>query len=343
MILRFSTERAEFRFGGYEPIFSFTQLTNQLFNKFTNQLVTMILRILFFLSFLHAATAASAQSKVENLDIKIMSPQLEKDIPYNYRAKVERKVIDIFTQNGVVNEKGSTFAIYPSLSIVEFGKMEGIKTLQTAQLELSFLVKNIFSNEDFIVFSKSLSGAGNTQKAAINKAIMSIRPQQSIYKNFIEGMSERINGYYEEECNNIIADAQKAINNQEYQKAVSLLNVLPNNSTCKTSNENLLDQAYQKYQTKNCNGLIQKANIAAMKKDYKTAIDYLALVDAQSQCASEAQQALQKIGTASDKQTAKKLEFLNKVYSDNKEIQKARQQSMNAISNTYIDGGIKNN
>jgi len=298
----------------------------------------MILRILFILSLSCLAITTTAQSKVENLDLKVMTPQLEQGISATHLAKVERKVIDIFTRNGVVNEKGSTFAVYPSVSIVEFGKMEGIKTLQTAQLELSFLVKNIFSNEDFIVFSKSLSGAGNTQKAAINKAIMSIRPQQSIYKNFITGMAERINGYYEEECNNIIANAQKAIDNQEYQKAVSLLNVLPNNSTCKTSNENLLDQAYQKYQTKNCNGLIQKANIAALKKDYKTAIDYLALIDAQSPCASEAQQALQKIGTASDQQTAKKLEFLNKVYSDNKEIQKARQQSMNAISNTYIKG-----
>ncbi len=303
----------------------------------------MILRILFIISLSWWATTTSAQSKVENLDIKVMTPQLERGISSTHLAKLERKVIAIFTQNGVVNEKGSTFAVYPSVSIVEFGKMEGIKTLQTAQLELSFLVKNIFSNEDFIVFSKSLSGSGNTQKAAINQAIMSIRPQQKIYQKFIEGMTERINGYYEEECNNIIADAQKAIDNQEYQKAVSLLNVLPNNSTCKTSNENLLDQAYQKYQTKNCNGLIQKANIAAMKKDYKTAIDYLALVDAQSPCASEAQQALQKIGKASDEQTAKKLEFLNKVYSDNKEIQKARQQSMNAISNTYIDGGIKKN
>lgn len=303
----------------------------------------MILRILFILSLSWLALTSSAQSKVENLDIKIMTPQLEQGISSTLLAKVERKVISIFTQNGVINERGSTFAIYPNISVVEFGKMEGIKTLQTVQLELSFLVKNIFSNEDFIVFSKSLSGAGNNKKAAINKAIMSIRPQQKIYKSFIEGMTERINSYYEEECNNIIADAQKALNNQEYQKAVSLLNILPNNSTCKKSNESLLDQAYQKYQTKNCNGLIQKANIAAMKNDYKTAIDYLAKVDAQSPCSGEAQQALQKIGKASDEQTAKKLEFLNKVYSDNKEIQKARQQSMNAISNTYIDGGIKNN
>lgn len=281
---------------------------------------------------------SNAQSEIKNLDIKIMSPHFDLGIPSIYHSKVERKVIDIFTQKGVVNAKGSTFAIYPSLSIIEFDKMEGIKTLQTAQLEFSLMVKNIFSSEDLIVFSKNITGAGSTQKAAINNAISSIRPNQKAYANFVNELLEKVDSYYNSECETILANAKKAMENNENEKAIAIINTLPKSSECRKANENLLTQAFQKYQKQNCNQLIQKANIATLKKDYKNAIDLLGLVDIESPCADDAKVALEGIASANDDQTAKKLAFLNKVYSDNKEIQKARQQSMNAISNTYIEG-----
>ncbi|MFK8007442.1 MAG: hypothetical protein AB8H03_13770 [Saprospiraceae bacterium] len=298
----------------------------------------MIPRLIILAFLICNYTVINSQSEVKNLDIKIMPSHFDLGIPSNYHTKVERKVIDIFTQRNVVNAKGSTFAIYPSLSIIEFDKMEGIKTLQTAQLEFSLMVKNIFSNENLIVFSKNITGAGSTQKAAINKAISSIRPNQKSYSHFVDELLEKVDSYYNAECETILADAKKAMEINENEKAIALLNTLPKSSDCRKTNENLLTQAFQNYQKQNCNQLIQKANIASLKKNYKNAIDLLGLVDIESSCANEAKIALQKIASANDDQTAKKLAFLNKVYSDNKEIQKARQQSMNAISNTYIEG-----
>ena len=298
----------------------------------------MIFRLIILTFLICNYTVTNSQSEVANLDIKIMPTHFDLGIPLNHHTKVEQKVIDILTQKGVVNAKSSTFAIYPSLSIIEFDKIEGIKTLQTAQLEFSLMVKNIFSNEGLIVFSKNITGAGNTQKAAINKAISSIRPNQKSYSHFVNELLLKVNSYYNSECETILADAKKAMENNENEKAIAILNTLPKSSNCRKANENLLTQAFQNYQKQNCNQLIQKANIAAMKKDYKNAIDLLGLVDVESPCANDAKMALQKIASANDDQIAKKLAFLNKVYSDNKEIQKARQQSMNAISNTYIEG-----
>ena len=156
-------------------------------------------------------------------------------------------------------------------------------------------------------------------------------------------MLEKTNTYYQSECSNIIADAQKAVERNEFEKAITLINILPNDSDCKKENENLLEQAYQKYQKQNCNNIITKAKNAALKKDFKTALDWLEKVDAESPCAADAQSQMQSISQSADEQTRKKLEFLNKVYSDNKEIQKARQQNLNAISNTYIEGIEKKN
>lgn len=298
----------------------------------------MISRLIILAFLICNCTVINSQTEVPNLDVKIMPTHFDLGIPSIYQAKVERKVITIFTQKGVMNAKGSTFAIYPSLSIIELDKMEGIKTLQTAQLEFNLMIKNVFSNEDFIIFSKNIMGSGNTQKAAINNAISNIRPRQQAYSHFVNEFLEKLYTYYNSNCEMILADAKMAMEHNENEKAIAIINTLPKSSKCRKANEDLLTQAFQNYQKQNCNQLIQKANIAALKKDYKNAIELLGLIDIESPCANDAKIALQKIAVANDDQTAKKLAFLNKVYSDNKEIQKARQQSMNAISNTYIEG-----
>lgn len=311
----------------WEPIFILPLIN---LKDMIARIITLVFLVLHFSSF--------GQNQVENLDIKIMATHFDQNIPANYYPRIDRKVVDIFSKRGVINAKGSTFVVYPSLQIIQFDKIEGIKTLQTAQLELSFLVKNIFSNEDMMFFSRNITGSGDSKKIAINNAISSIKPNRKVYQNHIKDLLEKIENYYNSECNTIVTSAKQAMQNNENKKAIAILNSLPKSSNCRTTNETLLTQAYQNFQKQNCNQLIQKANIAAMKKDYKNAIDLLGLIDIESPCAQEAKAALNKIATANDDQTAKKLAFLNKVYSDNKEIQKARQQSMNAISNTYIEG-----
>ncbi len=295
-------------------------------------------RIVLF--FLCLSTGAMAQSDtvVKDLDIRILSPKLEKNLSYANQSKLERKVIDIFTQHNIVNKKESTFAVSPILSIIEFGKLEGLSNEITVQLEFGLEVKNQFSGQYFLVFSQKLSGSGKTKKAAVNRAISNIRPQKKSYADFIKDTQEKISDYYTNECDNIIADARRAITNNEYQKAIALLYVLPENSACKQSNQTFLDQTYHQYQTQNCQSLIQKAEIAMLKKDYKDAINALGQVDADSPCKDEAKAILQTVTAKVDEQTAKKMDFLNKVYSDNVDIEKARQKSMKSISNTYIEG-----
>jgi len=300
--------------------------------------MTTLIKSFISLAFTLCSLASFSQNESRALDVKIMPSQVDEEITERMQKSFDRKVLAIFTQEKVVNAKGSTFAIYPSLSIIEFDKVEGIQSLQTAQLEMNFVVKNIFSGESFMVFSKNISGASKDRNTAIRKAIRNIRPKDARYKKFVKALLEKTTSYYKEECSSIIADAQKAIQLNNLEKAITLINVLPNDSECKTENQNLLDETYQDYQVQHCNNIITKAKHAGLKKDFKTALDWLAKVDTTSPCAADAQRELEKISKAADEQAQKKLEFLNKVYSDNKELQKARQQNMNAISNTYIEG-----
>ena len=298
----------------------------------------MISRLIILVFLFCNCYVTNAQNEVKNLDIKIMTPQLEKEFPVSFEAKLKRKITAMFTQNGVVNSKVSTFAVYPSLNIMAIDKIEGIKTVYTAHLEVILEVKNIFSEEILIVFDPLIMGGGSTEKEAINNAVTWIKPRERKYKKLVNELLEKVDSYYNSECETILADAKKAMENNENEKAIAIINTLPKSSDCGKANENILAQAFQNYQIQNCNQLIQNANIASLKKDYKNAIDLLGLVDIESPCADDAKLALQEIAAANDDQTAKKLAFLNKVYRDNKEIQKARQQSMNAISNTYIEG-----
>ncbi len=298
----------------------------------------MILRILFFSFFISSFVFGQTDNPVQDLDIQILSPKLDKNIPASTAAKLERKVINVFTQNDVVNKKESTFTLEPFLSLIEFGKLEGISSEETVQLELHFMVKNVFSGQSILVFSHKLSGSGKSKNVAINRAINNIRPQRKVYASFIARMQEKVDKYYGEDCNNIIASAQTAIDQNEYQKAIAILYAIPKKSDCRVSNQALLDQTYRQFQAQGCQALIQKAEVAILKKDYKDAINLIGQVDPNSPCKDQAQQLLQTVTAKVDEQTAKKMDFLNKVYKDNVDIEKARQQSMKSISNTYIEG-----
>lgn len=295
--------------------------------------------ILFFLSLLISFVSfGQAEAAIRDLDIRIMPVKLDKNMAYTIQPKVERKVIDIFTQNDMVNRKESTFAVYPMLGVIEYGTLEGISQETTVQLELGLLVKNIFSDQYVLIFSHKLSGSGKTKQAAVNRAIHSIRPQRKIYQDFIDDLRKKIDSYYTDDCSAIVENAQRALQNNEYQKVISLLYVLPADSDCRRSNQAILDQAYTLYQTQRCQGLIQQAEVAVLKKDYKDAIDAIGKVGPNSPCNDQAKTLLQKITANVDEQTTKKMDFLNKVYKDNVELEKARQQSMKSISNTYIEG-----
>jgi len=298
----------------------------------------MIFRILFLSLLLSTFSFGQTESEITDLDIRIMPAKIDKTLPYSVQPKLEQKVIGIFTQNDVVNKKESTFVVYPMLEVMEYGTLEGISTEVSVQLQLGLLVKNIFSDQYILIFSHKLSGSGRTQQAAVNRAVNSIRPQRKAYQDFINDLQEKVSNYYEQECSSIIADAQRAVQNNEYQKAISLLYVLPKKSDCRKDNQAILDQAYTQYQTQNCQGLIQKAEVDVLKKNYKDAINTIGKVDPNSPCSDLAEKLLEKVTAKVDEQTAKKMDFLNKVYKDNVEIEKAKQQAMKSISNTYIEG-----
>lgn len=298
----------------------------------------MTLRILFFSLLISTFSIAQEDNPIMDLDLQILSPKLDKNIPYSVAPKLERKIINVFTQNDIVNKKESTFALHSLLSIVDAGKMEGITKEKTIQLELSFMVENIFSGQSILIFSHKLSGSGKTQSAAINRAINNIRPQRKAYANFIEKFQTKVVKYYGEDCSNIAVEAQRAIDQNDFRKAVAILHAIPKKSDCRTSNQALLDLAYNQFQSQNCQGLIQNAEVAILKKDYKDAINKLGQVDVNSPCRDQAKKLLTSVTEKVDEQTAKKMDFLNKVYKDNVDIEKARQQSMKSISNTYIEG-----
>lgn len=287
---------------------------------------------------LGADLRAQDEVRIRDLDIRIMPSKLDKNLPTTIQSKLDQKVIDIFTQRDIVNQKESTFAVHPLLILVDTKNIEGLVKEVSVQLELGLLVKNIFSGQYLLIFSHKLSGTGSNQGAAINRAISNIRPQRKVYTNFIDDLLQKIQSYYSEECNSIIAKAQRAARSNEFEKAITLLYVLPEDSDCRISNQALLDQVYMDYQRQNCQALTQEATIATLKKDFKTAIELIAQVDPASPCQEEAKALLKDINAKVDEQSAKKMAFLNKVYNDNVEIEKVRQQSMKSISNTYIEG-----
>lgn len=275
---------------------------------------------------------------VNDLDVAILVPKLDKDIPLDISDRLERKITNIFTQNDIINNQQSTFEVHSLLSLVGFSQIEGSTNETTAELSLSFKVENRFSGQAVMVFTKTISGYGKSQDAAIKRAVNNIRPQKAGFLKFIQKLQDKINNYYENHCDEIVVEANRAIQNNEQEKAIALLSSIPNHSDCRKANQSLLDQTYNEFQNSYCQSLIQEVETAILKKDYKDAINLLGKVDANGPCKADAKRLLHTINEKVEAQNNAKMKFLNKVYSDNVEIEKARQKSMKSISNTYIEG-----
>ena len=284
---------------------------------------------LFFSSFLVAQNAS-------DLGLLIYQPSSSVELNEAQKTKLEQRVLSIFTNNGVVNGRSSIFAVKSSFDVLENNTVEGMKSMQVVQAELTLVVENRISGHTLNSLTKKLTGSGNTTSIAIQKAINSIRSQQVYYQNFIKRIEKNINNFYTNECANQLAEAEQANKQQNYAKAIAILHAIPRQTDCFEEAETALNPAYFNYQKQQCQQHLQGAKIAMTKREFSTVLEELALIDVDSPCSSEAVDLLEQVGEGLDEQLAAKQRFLYKVHTENLLLEKARIQAMDGIGKAYL-------
>ncbi len=300
--------------------------------KYLSTLVVMILS----LCLIAQEETIKTPEVINELGIIVFPAKFGNGYDRTQNQRLTQKVSNAFSKNGIFNDRSSVFGVLATATTQDEGKIEGMKTLYIAKMELNLVVKNLLTGQVFSSETFYYSSTGKTIGEAAKKSINAIKPFKMDVKKYIMALEEKMEIYYTENCAKIKEQAQKASSQNQYKKAIALLSTIPKNTDCYTTIEQDLDVVLKQYYLSSCNTIIQKAEYAMIQKKYDSALKHIAQISPDAPCAAAAAQALAKIEKGLSTKNKAKAKFLAKVYKDNLELEKAKIQARAAISQNHF-------
>lgn len=164
----------------------------------------------------------------------------------------------------------------------------GLKRIFISNSSLILSIKIPGENAYFDQFSKTITGAGDTEELALTNVISRIKQNDPDIIAFIDKAKHSIFDYYENNCNTILESADKLRAQGKIKEAYGKLTYVLDISKCSKTAKAKRTELYKKKQATICNTLIRKANLEIAKNNYNNAIDFLSLIDEASPCIQEA-------------------------------------------------------
>jgi hypothetical protein len=291
-----------------------------------------MLRNILLLVFVISAPLLFAQ----DLALKIYPPKLNTELDESVSDDFALKVTSIFSQHGVYNSNSSAIGVYPALSVLSENVLEGLQRKETVKLTFSLLTKNSITGEVFHTHIEQLAGVGKSRRDAMLNALQNINIDAPAYGEMLQNIQAKVSTYYAEKCSYILEQAATAEAQNDFEKAISLLNAVPHNNTCYAQVQEAQLATYLRYQKNSCDQFVQNAEIAITQEKFDTAIDWLSKIDVASPCAAEAKKLLVTAGEGVNQQNQAKLNFLNKVYQNKIKLETSRNKAMEQISSEYL-------
>lgn len=279
---------------------------------------------------------AQSTPDIGKISFSVVMPDNFEKLEVSQLSKIQTKILNIITSNGIGATGNNTFVIYPKFTIYESNVVEGgLQNITVVKCELSLFVKQVESNLLFSSVSKTIIGSGKNELSAVTNAISKIDSRDNEYKNFIESTKTKILKYYESKCSNIIMQAENLVKKQNYSQAFGLLMSVPEEVSCYDKVQEKSVEIYKSYQNFQCKSLAHNINVSIASKDYVKAISYLGYIDPTTTCYPEVKNMIKKMETQLDEYQKKQLELQMKVYENQVELEKQRINAVKEIAVSY--------
>lgn len=285
-----------------------------------------------------AISNVGAQSAESDVNIGVVCPEQMEDLSSVGLTRLQHKIEQIATANGVATYSDGTFVMYPVLDVFEVRTVEnGLKNITVTKAEMVLSVIQISSGMKINSVSTTLSGSGFNRSEALTNAISGIDIQSSVYKNFLSESKERIYSYYETNCTKLLQNAEALAAQQQYEAALAQLACFPASLPSYAKVVAVMTDIYKRYQNVRCEQLIQQAKGCIALKDYTGAVEYLVEIDPESQCKSECAQLLRTIKQQVDKAEADQIDRQFRVFDSLVGLEKQRIATIRDIAKTYYE------
>lgn len=222
--------------------------------------------------------------------LSVVMDEQREALTENQKSKIESKIIGIVSRYGVSGKGPANFVINPRFEVYNEQKVEGMQNLFVLTVELNLFIKQTKANIIYSTYTKSLQGTGYSHNEAIVNAISQIDGNDPELGKFIEQGKNKIIAFYNSKCNDILMEADKYANTNDYQRALAILMCVPTEATpCYERIKAKSIEIFKKYQSKQCNQLIQQAKAFEAANQYTNALRILSQIDPTSSCYAESQ------------------------------------------------------
>jgi hypothetical protein len=265
-------------------------------------------------------------TQASNFQIQLVMPPASASFTEVQLQKLESKIIQLVTNSNLaIIGTNNNFVIYPVVTIGESNIVEnGMQNITVTSLDFSFFIKQIEGNMIFSSISKKIIGNGSNQLLSITNAFSQLNTKDADYKEFILKAIEKVNSYYNENCNTILQKADNLDTKLNYEQAIGLLSSVPPSCiNCNALAEKKALEIFKKYQPTLCNYNLTKAKAAIAINDFETALNLLYIIDPTANCNQEVNKLIKEISQKVDKKQAQELDLTKLRINAIKEIGKS--------------------
>ncbi|GAB5523829.1 MAG: hypothetical protein Roseis2KO_17010 [Roseivirga sp.] len=231
------------------------------------------------------------------------------------------KVNKILTNYGVsAGQLNANLVVRPEIEIFESQKMDGLRELHVVKAEFSLFIGQRKSLH-FLSYDQTIQGTGRSKKQAVSSILNKIKTQSPSLERFFNEAKVEIATYYQENCENILSEADKLASTNRYNEAISLLWSIPSMAPkCHFSARDKILGYYKEQQNRDCFVYLNRAEANVALGKYEAAAQWIVQIDPEANCYGKATALKKKITKATGERLKRIWEYENKlldVVSDN--------------------------
>jgi tetratricopeptide (TPR) repeat protein len=277
-------------------------------------------------------SAAIFAAETQYLPISVYAADDSESFPQGAKAMMENKLTQLLTRNGIAGlDYLGQFLLTVTTTPLDKDIIAGPPMKISEKMEMNLYIIDAYAKTIFSSTSFTVKGLGETENKCYLNAISRMPLKSPEITRFIDEGKTKIIEYYDHEADNLIKRAQFLTLQKEYEEAIFLVSLIPQQSKKYDDALKAGLEIYQAYIDYQCT-----VNLAAARQEWAAeqnkfgamkAGEYLANILPDAKCYGEAMDLYKEIkGKVLDD-----WKFEMKKYQDTVDLEKARIEAMRAV------------
>ncbi len=239
-----------------------------------------MLKSLILLILCYMPLYATAQPLLSAKEMIAVTPMVSNGInlPADARASLENKLNQIVTQNGFGSFSGQ-FVLTANLITTDKQVTATAPPQYVVKFEASFYVVDVIEQTIVDETSVTLSGVDRLEHKAVIQAVNQINPKSPALRTLMRNVRVKIIDYYNTRIPTLLTKAQSLADRNDFEGALVILSAIPESVDQYPVVADQMTAVYEKMLDRNATAAILDAKGKIALRDYKGALDALAIVD----------------------------------------------------------------